>query len=247
VIFLRSLIFNIAFYVNLILFLVLGSFYFVLPRRHAMGGLKAWASVSTWLLRVICGTRLEVRGSEHIPKGAALVAGKHQSFFETFAILPLLDDPCVVMKRELTLIPIFGWFALKFRMIGVERSAGSAALRKLMTRAQEEAKAGRQIFIMPEGTRAAPDAPPDYKPGAAALYGSLGLPCVPFGLNSGLFWPRRKFIRLPGSIVIEFLPVIPAGLSRKTFQERLQHDIESATNALVAEARSAQSRNEIST
>jgi 1-acyl-sn-glycerol-3-phosphate acyltransferase len=247
VIFLRSLIFNIAFYINLVLFLALGSFYFILPRRHAMKGLKAWATTSVWLLRVICGTRMEVRGREHIPKGAAIVAGKHQSFFETFAILPLLDDPCVVLKRELTLIPFFGWFAVKFRMIGVERSAGSAALRKLMARALEEAKTGRQIFIMPEGTRAAPGAPPDYKPGAAALYATLGVPCVPFGLNAGLFWPRRKFIRLPGTIVIEFLPAIPAGLPRKAFQERLQRVIETSTNALVAEGRLAQNRNEIST
>jgi 1-acyl-sn-glycerol-3-phosphate acyltransferase len=134
------------------------------------------------------------------------------------------------------LIPVFGWFALKFRMIAVERSAGSAALRKLMARGVEELREGRQIFIMPEGTRAAPGAPPDYKPGAAALYATLGCACVPFGLNSGLFWPRRKFIRLPGTIIIEFLPAIPPGLPRKAFQERLERDIETSTNRLVAEA-----------
>jgi 1-acyl-sn-glycerol-3-phosphate acyltransferase len=244
VIFLRSLIFNVLFYLNLVLFLVLGSFYFLAPRRHAMKALKAWAATSVWLLRIVCGTRMEVRGREHIPAGAALVAGKHQSLWETFAILPLLDDPCVVLKKELTLIPLFGWFALKFRMIAVERSAGASALKKMVARGLEEKAAGRQIFIMPEGTRSAPDAPPAYKPGAAALYATLDCPCVPFGLNSGLFWPRRKFIRLPGTITIEFLPAIPPGLPRKAFQERLQHDIESTTTRLVAEARpQAQSRN----
>jgi 1-acyl-sn-glycerol-3-phosphate acyltransferase len=243
VIFLRSLIFNVLFYFTLVLFLVLGSFYFLLPRRYAIGALKAWASTSVWLMRIICGTRMEVRGREHIPKGAALVAGKHQSLWETFAILPLLDDPCVVLKKELTLIPLFGWFALKFRMIAVERLAGASALKKMVKRGLEEKTAGRQIFIMPEGTRARPGAPPDYKPGAAALYAALGVPCVPFGLNSGLFWPRRKFIRLPGTITIEFLPAIPPGLPRKAFQHRLEHDIETTTNRLVAEARTAQSRN----
>ncbi len=233
----RSVLFNVVFYVTLVLFLVLGSWLFVCPRIWAIRGLQAWAATSAWLLRVICGTRMEVRGREHIPKSACLVAGKHQSLWETFAILPLLEDPCMVLKKELTFIPLFGWFALKFRMIAVERSAGSAALKKLVARAKEEKALGRQIVVFPEGTRRAPGDPPDYKPGAAALYGALDLPCVPFGLNAGLFWPRRKFLRLPGTIVIEFLPVIEAGLPRKVFQARLEEAVEGKTRELVAEGR----------
>jgi 1-acyl-sn-glycerol-3-phosphate acyltransferase len=235
VIALRSAIFNVVFYVNLILFLVLGSWLFLCPRIWAIRGLQAWASSSIWLLRVLCNVKMEVRGREHIPTGACLIAGKHQSLWETFAILPLLDDPCMVLKKELTYIPLFGWFALKFKMIAVERSAGTAALKKLVARAKEEKARGRQIVIMPEGTRRAPDDPPDYKPGAAALYGALDVPCVPFGLNAGLFWPRRKFLRLPGTIVIEFLPMIPAGLPRKVFQARLEEAVEGTTRALLAE------------
>jgi 1-acyl-sn-glycerol-3-phosphate acyltransferase len=233
----RSLAFNVVFYVNLALFLVLGSEFFLAPRKWAVRALQAWASTSVWLLRMICGTRMEVRGVENIPAGAALVAGKHQSFWETFAILPLLDDPAMVLKKELTYIPFFGWFIFKFKMIAVERSAGSAALKNLMRRAEEEIGRDRQVVIMPEGTRRAPDDPPDYKPGAAALYGVLNVPCVPFALNSGLYWPRRKFLRLPGTIVLEFLPAIPAGLPRKAFQARLQEAIETATTRLVAEGR----------
>lgn len=233
---LRSVIFNLVFYLNLILFLVLGSFFFVLPRRWAIRALQAWAKTSLWWLKLICGTRIEVRGAENITSGPVLVAGKHQSFWETFAVLPLFDDPCVVLKKELTWIPVFGWFIFKFRMIAVERSAGATALRKLVSRAKQEAAQGRQIIIMPEGTRQAPGAPPDYKPGAAALYATLNCPCLPFGLNSGVFWPRRKFLRLPGTIVVEFLPVIPAGLPRRQFQEQLQQQIEGSTNRLVAEA-----------
>jgi len=238
---LRSTIFNVVFYVNLALFLVLGSEFFLTPRRWSIRALQAWAQTSLWLLRLIVGTRMEVRGREHIPRGAALVAGKHQSFWETFAILPLLDDPAMVLKKELTYIPFFGWFIYKFRMIAVERSAGSAALKQLIRRGEEEIAAGRQVVIMPEGTRRGPDDPPDYKPGAAALYGRLGVVCVPFALNSGLFWPRRRFLRYPGTVVIEFLPPIPAGLSRREFQERLESGIEAATARLVAEGR-AQSK-----
>ena len=236
---LRSIIFNLAFYVNLILFLVLGSVFFITPRKWSISALQAWARSSLWLLRVICDIHIEVRGQQNIPQGAILVAGKHQSVWETFAILPYFEDPCMIVKRELSWIPFFGWFIFKFRMIAVERSAASAALRKLLARGVEELAAGRQIVIMPEGTRQAPDAPPAYKSGAAALYGTLGCPCLPFALNSGLFWPRRKFLRLPGTIILEFLPPIPSGLPRKPFQQRLQTEIETATARLVAEGRIA--------
>lgn len=234
---LRSIIFNIIFYVNLALFLILGSWLFLCPRIWAIRALQAWAKSSLWLLKVICNTKIEVRGGENIMGGPCLVAGKHQSFWETFAVLPLFDDPCMVLKRELTFIPLFGWFALKFKMIAVERSAGSAALRKLVARGKQEIARGREIIIMPEGTRRGPDDPPDYKPGAAALYNALNVPCVPFGLNSGLFWPRRKFLRNPGTIVVEFMPAIPAGLPRKEFQKRLEAAIETSSTRLISEAR----------
>lgn len=233
---LRSLLFNAAFYVNLALFLVLGSGFFFTPRKWSVRALQAWAKTSVWLLRVICGIGIEVRGREHIPRGPAMVAGKHQSSWETFAMLPLLDDPAMVLKRELTWIPWFGWFALKFRMIPVERSAGPSALRSLVAKAQEAIAMDRQVVIFPEGTRRAPGAPPAYKPGAAALYLKLDVPCVPFAVNSGLYWPRRSFLRHPGTIVIEFLPPIPVGLSRKEFSARLETAIEAASADLLSEA-----------
>lgn len=234
---LRSALFNVLFYVNLALFLLLGSGFFLTPRKWSVAALKVWARTSLWLLRVTCGIAMEVRGREHIPKGAALVAGKHQSLWETFAILPLLDDPAMVIKRELAWIPWFGWFALKFKMIPVERSAGAAALKDLIGKSKTAVDLGRQIVIFPEGTRRAPGAPPDYKPGTAALYLKLGVPCVPFALNSGLFWPRRTFMRFPGTIVLEFLPAIPPGLSRRDFATRLETAIETATSRLTTDNR----------
>jgi 1-acyl-sn-glycerol-3-phosphate acyltransferase len=236
-IYFRSAVFNLVFYVNLAVFLVLGSWFLLTPRKLAIRALQAWALSSLFWLRVIAGTRIEVRGAGNIPSGACLVAGKHQSLWETFAILPLLDDPAMVLKKELTWIPLYGWFSYKFRMIPVERAAGSQALRGMLARAAIEAAAGRQIVIMPEGTRRAPDDPPDYKPGGTALYTRLNIPCVPFALNSGLYWPRRKFLRLPGTIIISFLDQIPPGLGKKAFQSRLQDSIEAETSKLVAEGR----------
>lgn len=233
---LRSLLFNTVFYLNLIIFLVAGFWFMFTPRKWSMWALKQWARASLWWLKVIAGTRMEVRGREHIPHGPALLAGKHQSFWDIFALLPLLDDPALVLKKELTLIPLFGWFCLKFKMIAVDRSAGTSALKKMTANARQAVAEGRQVMIFPEGTRAAPGATPDYKPGAAALYMHMGVPCTPFALNSGLFWPRRKFIRRPGTIVVEFLPAIEPGLDRKTFSARLEDRIETATAGLLREA-----------
>jgi 1-acyl-sn-glycerol-3-phosphate acyltransferase len=234
---LRSLVFNIIFYVNLIFFLVLGFWCFFIPRKAAIRALQLWASTSLWWLEVLVGLKFEVRGQEHIPKGPALVAGKHQSTWETFAVLPLVDDPAMVLKRELTYIPLFGWFIFKFKMIPVERNAGASALKKMIAAAKHAVADGRQILVFPEGTRRAPGALPDYKPGAAALYLNLKVPCVPMALNSGIFWPRRTFSKYPGIIVVEFLPPIQPGLDRKAFSSRLVTELEAATKRLVEEAK----------
>ncbi|HEX6101426.1 MAG TPA: lysophospholipid acyltransferase family protein [Alphaproteobacteria bacterium] len=233
----RSFLFNAVFYVNLAAFMVVGLGFLITPRAWSMEALKLWSRVSVWWLEAIAGTRLEVRGAEHLPSGAAIVAGKHQSMWETFALFPLLDDPAIVLKRELMWIPVFGWFAWKFAMIPVDRAARGPALKAMLARAGAAVAENRQILVFPEGTRRPPDAPPDYKSGASALYLTLKVPCVPFALNSGLFWPRRKLLRRPGTIVVEFLPAIPPGLARREFERRLIEAIEPATARLVAEGR----------
>jgi 1-acyl-sn-glycerol-3-phosphate acyltransferase len=232
----RSALFNALFYLNLVLCMLVLSPLFLAPRAWAMWGLKQWARSSIWLLRVIAGTRLEIRGRENIPTGPAMVAAKHQSLFETFAVLPFLADPAIVLKRELMLIPLFGWFAGKFRMLPVDRGAGATALRRLVARAAEAVREARQVLIFPEGTRRPPGAPPAYRPGATALYRQLGVPCVPLALNSGLYWPRRKFMRYPGTIIFEFLAPIPPGLPKEQFAQALQQAIEEKTAELIREA-----------
>lgn len=235
---LRAIVFNIVFYVNLIVFMVVGFVFYFTPRIWSIRALQTWARSSLWWLKVIVGTKVEVRGHDKIPHGPVLLVGKHQSLWDTFAILPLVDDPAMVLKRELTYIPLFGWFALKFQMLAVDRGAAAAALRKLVGDAQEKVAQGRQIVIFPEGTRVAPGAKPDYKPGAAALYMKLDVPTVAFGLNSGLYWPRRQYIRYPGTIIIQFADPIAKGLDRRAFTKQIQSKIETVTNELVAEGKS---------
>ena len=172
---------------------------------------------------------------EKIPRGPLIVAAKHQSTWETFALLSLFDYPVFIIKRELMLVPLFGWLAWKAGMISVDRGSGSQALSEMTGHAREVILGGRQLFIFPEGTRRAAGAEPRYKFGVAHLYDVIGVPCVPVALNSGLFWRRRSFLKLPGTILVEFLDPIAPGLPKQTFFERLQDDIEGATVRLVAE------------
>jgi 1-acyl-sn-glycerol-3-phosphate acyltransferase len=241
-IFLRSLVYNVLFYVLLVFWNIVAIPTFLMPRRAFMAVAKMWARSSVWLLRVVCNVRLEVRGREKIPAGPLIVASKHQSMWETFALMPYFDAPLFIYKRELAWIPFFGWYLMKSGMIGVDRGGGMRSLMDMARRAPKEIRSGRQLIIFPEGTRTPVGAPPDYMTGVGQIYASSGVPCQPVALNSGLFWPRRTFMRYPGTLVVEFLDPLPAGLSRKEFIVRVATVIEAATNRLVEAAREEQAQ-----
>lgn len=237
---LRSLLFNVLFYANLsiwLVFIALPSL--LLPKRALLAIAVAWAHSSLWLMKVVAGTDYEVTGRENIPAtGGMIVAAKHQSFWETFVLVTIFRDPVFILKRELTWIPLFGWCLMKLRMIPVDRGGKARALAQVTRRAKTELRdRGRQLLIFPEGTRRPPGAPPAYKFGVAHIYGELGLPCVPVGLNSGLYWPRRKFLRRPGTIRLEILPPIQPGLDKADFHALLQERIETSSDRLLAVGR----------
>jgi 1-acyl-sn-glycerol-3-phosphate acyltransferase len=233
----RSIAFNVLFYLNTLVYLVVALPTFFMPYRAIIAVAKSWGRVNLVLLRVVTGIDCEVRGREKIPKGPIIVAAKHQSAWETFALLSLFDNPVFIVKRELQWLPIFGWLMIKGRMVPVDRSAGSQALTTMTERARVELADNRQLIIFPEGTRRPAGAAPRYKFGVAHLYAAEGVPCVPVALNSGLFWPRRSIRLLPGTVVVEILDPIAPGLDKDVFFKRLQHDIEAATARLIAEAK----------
>jgi 1-acyl-sn-glycerol-3-phosphate acyltransferase len=241
-IFLRSLIFNVLFYLLLAFWLIVGIPTFLLPRSGIMSIARCWARSSIWLMRVICNIKVEYRGLEKIPDGPLIVASKHQSMWETFALLQFFDQPLYILKRELLWIPLFGWYLIKSNMIGVDRGAGGRALIGTMRRAGEAVRRGRQLIIFPEGTRMPVDAPPNYKSGVGLIYADSNVACLPVALNSGLFWPRRTFMRYPGTLVVEFLDPLPPGLPRQEFIACISTVIEDATNRLVATARQEQAQ-----
>ncbi|HEY5167635.1 MAG TPA: 1-acyl-sn-glycerol-3-phosphate acyltransferase [Pseudolabrys sp.] len=233
----RSIVFNALFYLNTALYLIIALPTFFLPYRAIIAVAKSWGRTNLVLLRVVAGIDCEIRGREKIPKGPIIVAVKHQSAWETFALISLFDNPVFIVKRELQWIPIFGWLMIKGRMVPVNRRAGSQALIAMTERARVEFADNRQLIIFPEGTRRPAGAAPRYKFGVAHLYAAEGVACVPVALNSGLFWPRRSIRLLPGTVMVEILDPIPPGLDKDVFFNRLQHDIETATARLIAEAK----------
>jgi 1-acyl-sn-glycerol-3-phosphate acyltransferase len=241
-IFIRSAIFNILFYPVFLFWSIIALPTLVLPRSALLRVASWWAKTNILLMRIICGIKVEFRGTEKIPKGPLLVASKHQSMWETISLLHFFDAPFFVLKRELRRIPIFGLFLIKTDMVAIDRKAGTRALIAMMKRASEEVRRGRQFLIFPEGTRTAPGAPPDYKRGVVQIYADCGVACLPVALNSGLFWPRRTFMRYPGTLVVEFLDPLPPNLPRDEFFNRLRTVIEEASDRLVAAGRAEQAK-----
>jgi 1-acyl-sn-glycerol-3-phosphate acyltransferase len=235
---LRSIVFNVLFYLNTLFWLIIGLPTFFMPYRATIWIAKSWGRVNLVLLRV-AGIDFELRGAEKIPPGPLIVASKHQSAWETFALLPLFDNPLFIVKRELMWIPVFGWLMRKGRMVPVDRGAGSQALTAMTERARIELTRGRQLIIFPEGTRRPAGAEPRYKYGVAHLYAAEGVPCLPVALNSGLFWPRRSLWLRPGTVIVEFLDPIAPGLDKDAFFERLRSVIEEATVRLLAEGKTS--------
>lgn len=235
--FIRSVVFVVWLYGLVVVVGLLGTPFVLLSRRMAVRTVKVWAHGVLWGLRWICGVKVEFRGLEHRPSGAALIAGKHLSMLDTIAPFVVLDDPCFVLKQELTWLPFFGLYIWRTRMIPVRRKDAAKALKGMVVDARDRLERQRQILIFPEGTRSEIGADPDYKPGVAALYRDLDFPCHLLATNSGQCWPAHGVTRRPGTVVFEFLPPVPAGLKRAEFMGEMRTRLETASDALVAEFR----------
>jgi 1-acyl-sn-glycerol-3-phosphate acyltransferase len=208
------------------------------PRPAMVWGKRVWTGMIVFLARWVMGIRYEVRGLENLPKGRVILAVKHQSAWDTFFFDRYLPDAVYVLKKELLSIPFVGWHMRKSEQIALDRSAGIKSMNLLIDRAQYTLDRERQIVIFPEGTRTKPGTSGKYQPGLALLASSVKAPVVPVALNSGLFWGRNAFWKKPGTIIVEFLPMMPEGLDRRAFLNELQSRIETATRKLEAEATS---------
>ncbi|HXR95160.1 MAG TPA: lysophospholipid acyltransferase family protein [Rhizomicrobium sp.] len=199
------------------------------PRKATVWMARIWARMTLWGLKIFAG--VDERQVGEAPQGGVLVASKHMSMWDTLALYLALDDPAIVLKRELLRIPFYGWYLNKTAAIAIDRGAGADALRRMVHAAEKILRQNRPILIFPEGTRKKPGTVPDYKPGVAGLYNHLNVACVPVALDSGRFW--QGFWKYPGTITLEFLSPIPAGLRRREFMAELETNIETSTNKLL--------------
>jgi 1-acyl-sn-glycerol-3-phosphate acyltransferase len=235
----RSLVFYLLFLgQTVILAIVVGGQAVIVKRPTAFGWAIAqyWGRSNLLLLRWVVGIRTRILGVENIPPGPCIIAAKHMSDWDIFAILPHASPPAFVAKKELMDIPFFGWAARSFDTIRIDRSRGSDAIPMMLEDARGALSRGCRIIIFPEGTRKAPLADPDYRHGVVRLYETLNVPVVPVGLNSGLFWGRQSLVLWPGTATARFLPAIPPGLPPEAFRARLTEAAEAASNALILEA-----------
>jgi 1-acyl-sn-glycerol-3-phosphate acyltransferase len=203
------------------------------PTRLTWALAQHWGNSNLWFLRWIVGIRTDVGGEENIPAGPCILAAKHMSDWDIFAILPHTKRPAFIAKKELMDIPFFGWAARSFDTIRIDRSKGGDAIPLMMADARAAIVKDCRLVIFPEGTRKAPLAPHDYRYGIVRMYLELGVPVVPVALNSGLYWSRNSLILWPGTAKARFLPAIPPGLSAEEFRTRLVTAIEGETNRLI--------------
>lgn len=238
--FLRSTLFNILFYGTTALACVLCLPGLLLPKKQAMWIVKGFVRAVYFFEKHVIGLDYEVRGAEHLPAdGSFIVAAKHQSPYETMKLNILFDDPAIVLKRELLWIPLWGWFLAKIDPIAIDRSRFKKSLRQITDGALHVKAQGRPIVIFPQGTRVLltqTTKGKPYKTGIARAAEATGLPVIPLALNSGVFWPRKSWIKKPGKVVFEFLPAVPLGLGVYEIMKDLETRIEDHSNRLAAEA-----------
>jgi 1-acyl-sn-glycerol-3-phosphate acyltransferase len=200
--------------------------------RYVWPALRAWTRAILWGLRWIVGARVKFEGLENIPQGGALIACKHEAMLDTVVPSLFLKEPVFIYKRELAKTPILGLY-LGRNQLGIDRGGYATALKSMVRGARDAVSKGRQVLIFPEGTRQEVDAPPDYKPGIAAMYRDLNIPVTPIALNTGLIWKPKGIMRSPGTVTFKILPPIPAGLSRDAFMAELEKVIETESQALL--------------
>lgn len=239
ILFIRQILFNIAFYGATTLFCIVLTPAMILPRSIFIKGLNSYFHSVHLIEKYVLGLDFEVRGAENIPKsGPFLVAAKHYSAYETMKLHVLFYDPAIIMKKELSYIPLWGWLAMKARMIFIDRGSAAAALRCMLEGAKRIEHEGRPLVIYPQGTRVSTTNTPTEKPykrGIIKIYEATNQPILPLAMNSGLFWKKKAFFKYPGKVIFEFLPIIPAGLPAADVLKQLETSIETASAALVEE------------
>lgn len=241
-IYLRSIAFHIVYYLNCTFWFLFAVIGWVLPTSGMKWMARVWGVSSMYLHELITGACVTIKGVERIPDGPILVAAKHQSAWETMALVPFFPNPTYILKRELLWVPLFGWHLIKAQQIPIDRGDRAKALASIERGVKRAMAQGAHIMIFPEGTRRKVGAPPAYRFGVARIYDAAGHSCQPVAILSGLAWPRNTLLHYPEPILMEFLEPIPAGLPQDEFLAKVQERIEDGVSRLTGEAKAAGAR-----
>jgi len=208
--FLRSLVFFLFFVITTILLAGSGTLIgWLLPPMKRFVFDSAWSKINLWGLKIICNLDYRVEGLENLPKESCIILSKHQSTWETIALITLIPHPkSWVLKRELLFIPIFGWVMYLFKPIAIDQKSGRKAVFQVIEQGTQRLQSGLSVIIFPEGTRVAPGTHKKYGIGGALLAEKSGYPVVPVAHNAGIFWKRRGIIKYPGTIDVRIGPAI---------------------------------------
>lgn len=235
--FLRSTLFNISYFISLpimCVFILLFSW----SKKGAMLSGYYGCVVSKFLMEKIANIKVEIRGAEYIKDTPCIYASKHQSAMETILLAAIIKGGTYILKKELSYVPIFGWGIMAYGSVAIDRSSGMAALKKMLDGCRRILGENRSVLIFPEGTRTEPGKSHKYKPGVSMIYNNIDAPIVPVALNTGFFWPKKSYMKKPGTVVVEFLPEMPKGLEKREFLEELKTRIEKTSLELYDEAKS---------
>lgn len=232
--YLMSVLFIVQMYIALPVIGLLFAPWALLDKRGAYAACKGYSRYVFWTARWMVGLRCEVRGTP--PSGEALIAAKHQSFLDIMMIFTALPSAKFIMKKEILMTPVIGLYARRLECVAVDRGKRGAAIEKMVSDVEAGRSTPGQLIIYSQGTRVPPGVKMPYKVGTGILYEQLGQPCVPVATNVGVLWPKRGLLRKRGTAVVEFLPVIEPGLSRRDFMAELETSVEERSDALMAEA-----------
>ena len=232
--YLMSVLFIVQMYIALPVVGLLFAPWALLDKRGAYAACKGYSRYVFWTARWMVGLRCEIRGTP--PSGEALIAAKHQSFLDIMMIFTALPSAKFIMKKEILMTPVIGLYARRLECVAVDRGKRGAAIEKMVSDVEAGRSTPGQLIIYSQGTRVPPGVKMPYKVGTGILYEQLGQPCVPVATNVGVLWPKRGLLRKRGVAVVEFLPVIEPGLSRRAFMAELETSVEERSDALMAEA-----------
>ncbi|MEJ2591435.1 MAG: lysophospholipid acyltransferase family protein [Candidatus Thiodiazotropha sp.] len=232
---LRSSLYFLFLVVNTIVIAGLGTLFgWAVPKRKIYFIDTTWSKVNLWGLAKICGLNYRLTGSENIPQESCIVLAKHQSAWETIALVSLIPGPKAwVLKRELLFIPIFGWIMWYFKPIAINRKSGRRSVDQIIEQGMERLEYGCNIIVFPEGTRVAPGTRKRYGIGGALLAEKSGHPVLPIAHNAGVFWRRRDLRKYPGTIDVVIGPLIDTrGLTAHEINAKAETWIEETVDSL---------------